>query len=1277
MAPYIETVFSSPHDVSGDDLPFSGVSGSDGGFVVEENVIREAVRPESDQPSRGDQVNEKSFSILPDDTSRISSMENILIDGGHFKFLDKRLNLNVETGAHPRTSFKHPSGRNIQTYDGHVYAGFITTGMSMEPWVCYWIMVSEDDGASWNDPILIKNRTNCLSGSVEIYLYQDKIFYLTIEDRESGFSDGLYVRVASYLNWRSLATGFEITLSSESLISQTRMVGADDSVICFWKGDHFSSPKYRIYTGGSWATASTVPQECYIMSVSVLQTASKTTIAVLGDMNNGRINLVRSKDTCDTWDSSVSVTNSVTDVQSLSTVGHGDEIHIAVTGSSSGVFYGWLNSTKVSIMKRVMDFFPNGMDNIDGEITVAADEKGIWVAFENGRGNITVAGARSKDDDFTLVQKMGAGTLHSPVMDDSRSYYLHMNGASMQIFKLSPCLQAKMVTSPLSPPGLLSWNSLGLSFNGFDGFGGVYLRILSADLEEQYFPGQGFFDITDASPGSVAGSNVDHFTDLSGMWTSGASLADPIVVEMEWMRKVEDDPTVDDLRIGFTVGMPVIDDPISQYHIVNVQGCDILEDGISIKAAETYGYFTVGPFYGGDLCPDHFSIICSSLDDNNIVKAEIVDRNMDPVPGFGLEDSLIMKRNLQRIYLRWGERYPYDLPGSMGVFHLRIMIQSNGIFAPTVNALIADMSAPPEILSARLSHEGILRGSEAVLYFDLADREEASSDLELEVECTGPDGQPCCPEHISKPYWEGGKWCVNFLADISCPTGEYSFRAVASDSTDRESQVISEGLSLLVDNNPPLPPLVMAYPAHPKTGEVIGVSKITPGSDIETPEEELTYRVRYFKEDDLEFEFPDLDEPECELDPGMVMKGETWTIEITTWDGQNESSPLSFDVVIENSAPFVKALPKKIEMEEDGFAAFPVGDWFGDIDSDTLSYSISTTSGLNARVHHGYVEISPWENLHGRMSMTMNVSDGMDSLTTTIAVVVEPVNDPPAVFAPKEVVSRQDQWTFVEVYATDFADGYGLNVTTNILDRIPELVAGESLFTYPNGSFRFLPGNDMVGDHNITITVSDSGLIIHRYLDLEIRNINDPPMEPEITIIEIKGVYDPGEIVQLEGEADDLDLVHGDSLTYVWSSDRQGFLGEGSSISTSLLPGIHRITLTVEDEYGGYNSSWVVIKVLADEMSVQESLPTNMLLILVGAISFIISLLVAVLILLLIFRGRSKKVREPEESGEVEEPEPQGSKADESPKAPPLLQGKQPAGPMALPAARTDKPSTP
>jgi PKD repeat protein len=221
---------------------------------------------------------------------------------------------------------------------------------------------------------------------------------------------------------------------------------------------------------------------------------------------------------------------------------------------------------------------------------------------------------------------------------------------------------------------------------------------------------------------------------------------------------------------------------------------------------------------------------------------------------------------------------------------------------------------------------------------------------------------------------------------------------------------------------------------------------------------------------------------------------------------------------------------------------------------------------------------------------------------------------------------------FVDIGAQDLADDDPILVTNDILEVIPNIKRGSNYIFFPNGSFSLTPTNSMVGEYTIGIRISDGNIEIPLTIKIEILNANQPPLIPSISIGEKRTIFFEDERVTLFGETTDPDSIWGDEITYQWSSDIDGNLGEGVGINVSLSPGDHTITLTVIDEGGLSNTSIIRISIKPVSDQGDPSLRTSSYLLIIGAISLIIG---SMILLVFLFIRRRKDSEQGEKADET------------------------------------------
>jgi hypothetical protein len=247
--------------------------------------------------------------------------------------------------------------------------------------------------------------------------------------------------------------------------------------------------------------------------------------------------------------------------------------------------------------------------------------------------------------------------------------------------------------------------------------------------------------------------------------------------------------------------------------------------------------------------------------------------------------------------------------------------------------------------------------------------------------------------------------------------------------------------------------------------------------------------------------------------------------------------------------------------------------WGSSFDNVNITISVKVNDTL---------EFSPKTDAFGTDAITVNATNpNPESNHHIMTVSILPVNDLPVIESignlqvknlnSISLYAEQNHWFNETVMASD-ADGDNLVFMDNT-----------SLFDidYQSGEISFKPGDKDVGYHFINLTVSDiNGTNSEDWINvkLTILNVNDPPtaiiISPENgSTIEYYSVY-------FEGEGSDPDIIHGDQLSFEWSSDLDGVFSKNEFAYPYILsPGKHNITFKVTDLKGLYDEVTIVVTI--------------------------------------------------------------------------------------------------
>jgi hypothetical protein len=292
-----------------------------------------------------------------------------------------------------------------------------------------------------------------------------------------------------------------------------------------------------------------------------------------------------------------------------------------------------------------------------------------------------------------------------------------------------------------------------------------------------------------------------------------------------------------------------------------------------------------------------------------------------------------------------------------------------------------------------------------------------------------------------------------------------------------------------------------------------------------------------------------------------------------------------------------------------------------DIDpvGDTLTWGLLTNAPfLDIGPLTGILSGVPGESDAGIYRVNVTVSDGnggMDSHVFDLAVVL--VNNPP--------LSTQETWR-VEI-EEDGSDS-SLNVNT-MFDDIDgdELEYSISEHQYisaligEDGTIMIDPSEDWIGIGTLIVTADDGEFKETSIITIEVVNVNDPPFDPVIST----GSEEFRENGTQTVSASAMDIDPDDTLTYEWSVEGIGVVGNGETVELDLPAGTYTLTLKVADSNGGETETSLEITVLPKDdvipRTTEPSSGTNLAPYLIGAAAII--LIAAFVLSLFALRRRS------------------------------------------------------
>ncbi|ENK3142967.1 tandem-95 repeat protein [Vibrio alginolyticus] len=257
---------------------------------------------------------------------------------------------------------------------------------------------------------------------------------------------------------------------------------------------------------------------------------------------------------------------------------------------------------------------------------------------------------------------------------------------------------------------------------------------------------------------------------------------------------------------------------------------------------------------------------------------------------------------------------------------------------------------------------------------------------------------------------------------------------------------------------------------------------------------------------------------------------ETTTQVEDDFDSETTSETFQIKVEGENDAPEVGQDLAYI-MDEDGTITFTQEQLLGyasDVDGDDLA-AFNVQVGANASVvdnGDGTYTVTPDTDFNGELDLTFDISDGQETVSSSIDLTVRPINDAPVPEDKTFEVEEDGTLIFTDADllagATDI-EGDNLTVEGVSYD------GGDGILTdNGNGTYTFAPNENFNGDVNFSFDVSDGTDTVSANIDVSVTSVDDAPVSGNLAY----SVDEDGSIrlsqEQLLSQASD---VEGDALT--------------------------------------------------------------------------------------------------------------------------------------------------
>jgi Big-like domain-containing protein/GLUG motif-containing protein/putative Ig domain-containing protein len=294
---------------------------------------------------------------------------------------------------------------------------------------------------------------------------------------------------------------------------------------------------------------------------------------------------------------------------------------------------------------------------------------------------------------------------------------------------------------------------------------------------------------------------------------------------------------------------------------------------------------------------------------------------------------------------------------------------------------------------------------------------------------------------------------------------------------------------------------------------------------------------------------------------------------------------------------------------------------------DVLTWSMVTDANfLDLDPSSGNLSTTTMEQDSGEYWVNFTIDDGIGGNSSkNLTFLVIGVNDPPNLNITSFTYEGWEDSELVIPLYDIFHDA------ENDILQFSHNYSGELVVVISNGITRIVPHRNWNGQDNITFSAHDGKAGTSVELTVIFNGINDAPHD--VTLISKTRFVN--EYPQLfECTAADDDIVYGDSLHYLWTSNISGTIGDNKTIWANLSEGFHLVTLTVSDDGGLSSNATIEVEIIIDDFVASKKEEDNgwlVILIAIVAAALVIALAIVVFFLFMKRKGEKEKEKELEQ----------------------------------------------
>ncbi|MFH1850073.1 MAG: putative Ig domain-containing protein [archaeon] len=199
-------------------------------------------------------------------------------------------------------------------------------------------------------------------------------------------------------------------------------------------------------------------------------------------------------------------------------------------------------------------------------------------------------------------------------------------------------------------------------------------------------------------------------------------------------------------------------------------------------------------------------------------------------------------------------------------------------------------------------------------------------------------------------------------------------------------------------------------------------------------------------------------------------------------EGVMKGINLILNMSLPDYPPNITSYPARGATED---ALYQYGVQAAEYNGDPLEFSLIDAPAAMLMDRLGAITWMPVQADVGNHTVAIQVSDGQFNVTQVYSLEVKGVNDAPAIISGEIISAVQGQPYYYDINAVD-EDGDPLiySLAQGVLGMLLDASTGE---------LRWVPGNDDVGVHYVSVQVTDGALFDIQQFHIQVSDINDAP----------------------------------------------------------------------------------------------------------------------------------------------------------------------------------------